>query len=177
MAKKAEQKTWMTIEDLPDYEIALDGEIRKKSTGKSLKQIISSYGFLSVRIWEDSRARTLYVHRELARAFIPNTDNKKYVMHRNENKMDNSLENLFWASRSDVSKKSYKTLVARGKKITPPRRPNSAISVEQEAVIIERLKKGETGATLALEYNTSEMSISRIRKKLKLITQQQDITK
>jgi hypothetical protein len=94
-------------------------------------------------------------------------------MHKNQDKMDNGLDNLYWATRSDVSKKSYKTLTERGKKITPPRRPNSNISVEDEKIIMQRLKEGVTGASLALEYNTSEMSISRIRKKMKAMDQQQ----
>ena len=41
------------------------------------------------------------VHRLMALAFIPNPDNKEMIDHINRNKLDNSIENLRWVTRSE----------------------------------------------------------------------------
>ena len=45
-----------------------------------------------------------YFHRLLAQAFIPNPDNKPEVDHINRNRIDNSLDNLRWATRQENSR-------------------------------------------------------------------------
>ena len=37
-----------------------------------------------------------YIHNEVAKAFLPNPNNYKYVRHINKIKDDNRLENLQW---------------------------------------------------------------------------------
>ena len=42
-----------------------------------------------------------YIHRLVAEAFIENPDQKKYVNHKNFNRMDNRASNLEWCSAAE----------------------------------------------------------------------------
>ena len=58
-------------------------------------------GYLVAMTWIDKRRKTFLVHREMAKAFIPNPNNLPLVRHLNDDKLDNRLENLAWGTWSD----------------------------------------------------------------------------
>ena len=82
------------IDNYPMYSIGIDGSIMNNETGHILNPHISSLGYYTVRLDK----KLLYVHRLLAKAFIPNPDNKPFIDHINRNSLDNRLENLRWAT-------------------------------------------------------------------------------
>ena len=47
------------------------------------------------------------VHRLIAEAFIPNPDNLPFVGHKNNNKGDNRVENLYWTDASENTQKAF----------------------------------------------------------------------
>jgi hypothetical protein len=63
--------------------------------------------------YADGVTETLYFHRCIAKAFIPNPENKKTVNHINGNKQDNSLGNLEWATHKEQILHSYQVLERR----------------------------------------------------------------
>ena len=83
------------IDNYPMYSIGIDGSIMNNETGHIQNPLISSLGYYTVSLDK----KRLYVHRLLAKAFIPNPDNKPFIDHINRNKLDNTLENLRWATR------------------------------------------------------------------------------
>ena len=56
------------------------------------------YGYLSVAI---PYRKGCYVHRLVARAFIPNPENKPTVDHINGNRLDNRVVNLRWVTQRE----------------------------------------------------------------------------
>lgn len=63
-----------------------------------LKQPLDAYGYPVVGLTKDGVHRAKVVHRIIAKAFIPNPENKRCVDHINGIRDDNRLENLRWAT-------------------------------------------------------------------------------
>lgn len=76
------------------------GEIRSLLRGEPriLKTQASRKGYHKVRITIERRKFTLTVHREVAKAFVPNPDNLPQVNHKDGNKDNNSAANLEWCT-------------------------------------------------------------------------------
>lgn len=50
---------------------------------------------------------TILLHRALAEAFIPNPENKRCVNHIDGNKLNNSIDNLEWATHGENNQHAY----------------------------------------------------------------------
>ena len=91
-------------EDIKDYyTIRSDGKCINTKTSKILKHNVSGktkYPRYIIRTI-DNHYKTIYIHRILAQAFIPNPNNYPVVRHLNDNKNDWRLENLIWGTPSD----------------------------------------------------------------------------
>lgn len=62
---------------------------------KVLKTTLHKDGYLFVSLGHD---KTKSIHRLVAETFIPNPDNMPIVNHKDENKQNNSVDNLEWCS-------------------------------------------------------------------------------
>ena len=102
---------WKIISDFPNYEVSDIGEVKNIKTGKCLKPKKSRYGYLRVTLCNDGFQKTMGIHRLVAIAFIPNPNRKPTVNHKNEEKTDNRIENLEWATNAEQNR--YGTRTAR----------------------------------------------------------------
>jgi len=59
----------------------------------------SKQGYLFVYLCKDGTPKRFYIHRLVARAFIPNPLNLPYINHKDENPKNNSADNLEWCTQ------------------------------------------------------------------------------
>ena len=91
---------WQTLEENNNYEVSNTGLVRRISNKHILSGCISS-GYRSVKLtFENSRQQRFYVHRLVAKYFIPNPNpkNKTIVNHKDGNKLNSNANNLEWVS-------------------------------------------------------------------------------
>ena len=55
-------------------------------------------GYLKVSLCKDNVAKTIYVHRLVAKTFLTNKDNLPCINHKDENKLNNRVDNLEWCT-------------------------------------------------------------------------------
>lgn len=101
-------ETWKTAtyndEVFNGYEVSDKGNVRNVKTGKVLKTKVDKGGYVQVGLYKDGKQKWLLVHRMVGCTFIPNDDvTKTEVNHINEDKTDNSVENLNWMSPKENS--------------------------------------------------------------------------
>jgi hypothetical protein len=135
--------------------------------GKVLSGSLTT-GYRTLNLHRPNNKGTLYIHREMARIFLDKPSPKhKYVIHRNHNKLDNSIKNLRWTTLEQMighqqgspAKIAYKEKQANkteGLKL-------SAFQVKKIKGILTNQKRTITIKQLAKNYGVSEMTMYRIK--------------
>ena len=85
------------VKDYPNYSITSTGEVFNNKTGRKLKQMIKK-GYCGVYLYNENGRKFFLVHRLVAQTFIANEDNYPEVNHKDENPLNNNVENLEWCS-------------------------------------------------------------------------------
>lgn len=93
-------------QDLPGYEglyrISNYGQIeslpRQGSKGGLMKGTVHKKGYLNVTLRKNGKQTTAKVHRLVAETFLPNPEQLPEVNHKDENKLNNRVDNLEWCT-------------------------------------------------------------------------------
>ncbi len=95
------KEIWKPIEDFKDkYEISNLGRIKNIQTNHILRMTNRYGGYFSIILYDKTHKRSTRIHREVAKAFIPNPNNYPCVNHKDLNKQNNCVTNLEWCTYS-----------------------------------------------------------------------------
>ena len=86
-----------------------------------LKPYLSNNGYYQITLYDASRKKKFLIHRLVAEAFIPNPDNKEQVNHKDENTLNNCVENLEWCDaryNNNYGTAKYRAMLTRRKPVS-----------------------------------------------------------
>ena len=80
------------------YQVSNWGRVKSIKFGKEriLKLTKDKDGYFFVNLYKNNKSKTFKVHRLVAEAFLPNSDNLPLINHKDEDKSNNIVSNLEW---------------------------------------------------------------------------------
>lgn len=93
---------WKPIDGYKNYQVSSFGNVRNTNTGRILKSSKRG-GYCSVGMSKQSITKTWSVHQLVAKAFIPNPENKSQINHMDKNGFNNHVTNLEWNTNKENS--------------------------------------------------------------------------
>lgn len=135
--------------------------------GKLLNGSLTT-GYRTLNLHRPGNQGTLYIHREIARLFLKRPSARhKYVIHKNHNKLDNSVKNLKWATLEEMIEHQQNSPAKIAYK---KRQANREVGLKLTAVQVKKIKdalnnknRRLTIKQLAEKYEVSEMTMYRIK--------------
>lgn len=88
------EERFVILDNHPDYEISNTGIVREFKSKRVKQQTNSNKGYKLICL----NGKQYLVHRLVASTFIPNPENYPQVNHKDENKTNNSVNNLEWCT-------------------------------------------------------------------------------
>jgi len=95
------QEEYKPVVDFENYEVSNIGSVRNVKTGKILNPIIDKHCYYHVNLYKNNKRTYKSIHRLVAEAFLCNTDNKECIDHQDNNKLNNNVNNLRFATKSE----------------------------------------------------------------------------
>ena len=93
------EENWKDIEGYDGlYQVSDKGRVKSLKFGKEnlLKPRKTPKGYLQVHLCKNGETKWCYLHRLVAQSFLSNNNNLPQINHKNEDKIDNRVENLEW---------------------------------------------------------------------------------
>lgn len=145
--------TFYPIKDFPNYLISKEGLVFSLVTNRILKQHVQQTGYYAVSI-KTATNNFQFVHRLLAKTFIPNPDNLPEVNHIDGNKLNNSLDNLEWVTGCNNIRHAFSHNLCVNK---------AAVGYSELDIIVNRLltEPTTTWSSIARELGISDASTLR----------------
>ncbi len=155
-----------------DYQVSNLGRVRGKnrtvSNGRGTRFVKSKIRAISINpnkyhvtsVLVNGKPKTIFIHKEVAKCFIPNPENKPEVNHKDGNKNNNNKSNLEWVTRLENIEHAF-----RNKLIVPAVGVNQSrtkLTEKQVKYILDNPNIGAREMARKLKLN-SHSTVSSIR--------------
>lgn len=120
------------------YQVSTKGNVASLNynhTGRRALRVprVGKGGYLYVVLHKNGTSKTMKIHRLVAITFIPNPSNLPQINHRDENKLNNNVENLEWCDSSYNNKYGN-----RPRKVLDAYKRNGSIKAERPVVKLDK---------------------------------------
>ena len=149
------------IPDFDCYHVTREGNVyskyRDRVTWRKMAKRKKNNGYLIVSLRNNKGIKyTFNIHRLVALIYIPNPDNKPYVGHKDNNRENNKVENLYWCTHKENTQQCI-----RDGRFKP--RGKTPLSIEiRRKIKAEYLKGNTTLQKLSRKYGRAHSVIKRI---------------
>lgn len=143
------------------YHVTKEGDVyskyKDKITWKKMAKRKKNNGYLIVSLRNKAGNKyTFNIHRLVAETYIPNPDNKPCVGHKDNNRENNTVENLYWCTHKENTQQCI-----RDGRFKP--RGKTPLSIEiRRKIKAEYLKGNTTLQKLSRKYGRAHSVIRRI---------------
>ena len=103
---KLNVEVFRSINGYNNYAISTFGRVKNTKTGRILKAGNDKYGYLQITLYYDGVIKTHKIHRLVCCTFIDNPDNKECVDHKNNDRTNNDISNLRFATANENQQNS-----------------------------------------------------------------------
>ena len=103
---------WVVAPDNPNYTVSDNGRVRRLGQDRD-KSAFNKHGYLNLDLYHNGVRKHELVHRLVAKAFVPNPDNKPVVNHKDGNKLNNNADNLEWVTSLENNRHAWKNGLMR----------------------------------------------------------------
>ena len=149
------------IPDFDCYHVTREGNVyskyRDRVTWRKMAKRKKNNGYLIVSLRNNKGIKyTFNIHRLVALIYIPNPDNKPCVGHKDNNRENNKVENLYWCTHKENTQQCI-----RDGRFKP--RGKTPLSIEiRRKIKAEYLKGNTTLQKLSRKYGRAHSVIRRI---------------
>lgn len=158
---EADEEVWVVVAGFERYEVSNLGRVRVIKTGHIMASTPRrDNGYIKVGLIGPDGIRTMGAHGVVARAFIPNPENKPQVNHKDGDRTNNAVTNLEWVTGKENRQHAKK----RGTSGAATNRNfRFRLSARDVMDIRSRLALKEPAAWIAKDYGVDPTHVYRIR--------------
>lgn len=140
---------WRDVKDAPGYEISSVGTLRRKDNHSILSGAVGNKGYVLFDVCINGNRKRYQAHVLVAKAFIPNPQNKPFVNHLNGIKNDNRVENLEWCTPQENVNHAFTVL---------------GVGEKRKGIIVRCVETGEIFLSIGKASKQKHIPYSSIKK-------------
>lgn len=143
-----------------NYFISESGEIYSKQKTELVlkKQTIGAIGYKVVSLWKENVGKNHYAHRLILECFIGPCPAGMEALHKNGNRLDNSISNLRWGTR----KENVADAIRHGTATVGSKNGAAKLSRNDIGWLIDMRDMGFNAVESSKHFNVSPTTIRRV---------------